>query len=102
MLDKPHINRIDDEIITRIKESKFLVVDYTGQNNGAYYEAGFARGIGIKVISTCNKDEIDNNKLHFDTRQYNTIPWENDNLDDFINVLQFYIEANIGKGNYKK
>ena len=101
MWEKPHINKIDDEIISLIKGSKFVVVDYTEQNNGAYYEAGFARGFGIKVVSTCNKEEIENDKLHFDTRQYNTIPWEKDKPDEFINLLQFYIEANIGKGNYK-
>ena len=102
MWNKPHINKIDDEIIAEIKGSKFLVVDYSGQNNGAYYEAGFARGYGLKVVSTCKKEEIDNSDLHFDTRQYNTIPWEKSKPEEFMKLLQFYIEANIGRGNYKK
>ena len=41
---------------------------------GVYYEAGFARGLGIPVISTCREDE--RGKLHFDTRQYNHIFWK--------------------------
>lgn len=71
---KEHNNKIDDEIIAEIKNSAFLIADFTGQRGGVYYEAGFAKGLGIPVIWTCKKDEID--KVHFDTRQFNHITWE--------------------------
>jgi hypothetical protein len=38
---------------------------------GVYFEAGLAQGLGLPVIWTVHKDNVDN--LHFDTRQYNHI-----------------------------
>jgi len=68
-----HNQKIDDRIVAEIRRSGLVVADFTGQRGGVYYEAGFARGLGIPVISTCREDEKD--KLHFDTRQYNHIIW---------------------------
>jgi len=70
-----HNDKIDDRIIAEIRQSGLIVADFTGQRGGVYYEAGFAKGLGIPVIWTCHKDEVDD--LHFDTRQYNHIVWEN-------------------------
>ena len=69
-----HVNRIDDEIIAQIRRSKFLVADLTGHRNGVYFEAGFMLGLGRPVIWLCNESEFD--KVHFDTRQYNTIKYQ--------------------------
>lgn len=71
---KEFLGDIVDEIIAEIRESRFIVADFTGQRQGVYYEAGYARGMGLPVILTCRKDEIQN--LHFDTRQQNHIDWE--------------------------
>lgn len=68
-----HNQKIDDRIVAEIRRSGLVVADFTGQRGGVYYEAGFARGLGLPVISTCREDEKD--KLHFDTRQYNHILW---------------------------
>ena len=68
-----HNEKIDDRIIAEIRKSGILVADFTGQRNGVYFEAGFAMGLGIPVIWTCRENEI--KKLHFDTRQYNHITW---------------------------
>jgi hypothetical protein len=70
---KEHNNEIPDEIIAEIRNSQFMVADFTGQRLGVYYEAGFAMGLGRKVIWCCRKDEID--KLHFDTNHKNHIDW---------------------------
>lgn len=70
-----HNGKIDDFIIAHIRRSGLLVADFTGQLGGVYFEAGFAMGLGIPVIWTCRKTDID--ELHFDTRQYNHIDWEN-------------------------
>lgn len=69
-----HNEKICDRIITEIKQSSLLVADFTGQRGGVYFEAGFAMGLGIPVIWTCSKKDIEN--LHFDTRQYNHIVWK--------------------------
>jgi hypothetical protein len=89
-----HVNRIDDEIIARIRQSKFVVADFTGQRNGVYFEAGFMLGLGRPVVWLCNKSEID--KVHFDTRQYNTIVYAD--VEELKSKLQFRIEAIMGKG----
>ena len=69
-----HNGKIDDRIIAEIRKSGLLVADFTGVRGGVYFEAGFAMGLGIPVIWTCRKDYT--KELHFDTRQYNHIEWE--------------------------
>ncbi len=100
---KPHANKIDDEIIAEIRRSRFLVADFThgkdGARGGVYYEAGFAHGLDLPVIFLCRNDMID--KLHFDTRQYNHIVWENNELDELCKNLTNRIEAVIGEGPNK-
>lgn len=98
---KEHNNKIDDEIIAEIKRSRFLIADFTqgetGARGGVYYEAGFAHGLNIPVIFTCKKDAIDS--VHFDTRQYNHIIWENSK--DLRTRLAQRISAVIGDGPLK-
>lgn len=71
---KEHNDMIDDQIIAEIRASTAVIADFTGDRAGAYFEAGFARGLGKPVIWTCRKDW--HSKLHFDTRQFNHIIWE--------------------------
>jgi hypothetical protein len=97
---KDHNNRIDDEIVAEIRKSKFVVADLTGKNAGAYFEAGFAMGLGKPVIWTCQQSEIDAGNVHFDTRQYSIVSWDPDNLADFATRLTQRIEATIGRGKY--
>ncbi len=94
-----HNNRIDDEIIAMIRRSRFLVAEFTDQRGGVYFKAGFARSLGLEVIWICPRNELKN--VHFDTRQYNFITWEDGNLEDLRKALQYRIEATIGRGNYK-
>jgi hypothetical protein len=89
-----HVNRIDDEIIARIRRSKFLVADFTGQRNGVYFEAGFMLGLGRPVIWLCSESDLED--VHFDTRQYNTIVYKE--VEELRSQLQFRIEAIMGKG----
>jgi nucleoside 2-deoxyribosyltransferase len=66
-----HAERIDDFIISQIRRCRFLVADFSGQRNGVYFEAGFALGLGRRVIWMCDDSERD--EVHFDTRQFNHI-----------------------------
>lgn len=95
---KFNVNKIDDEIIAEIRRSRFLVADFTQGDDGArgsvYYEAGFASGLGIPVIYLCRKDQKD--KLHFDTRQYYHILWND--ISNLRNDLRTRIQALIGDG----
>ena len=93
---KPHNNKIDDEIVASIRASRFVVADFTGQRGGVYYEAGFARGLGLPVIFMCRK--VDFKKLHFDIRQYNSISWSPEDMDSARTELKNRILATLGQG----
>ncbi len=106
-----HNNKICDEIVAEIRKSRFIVADFSaGQcrkcdeceheadckdkvrpRGGVYFEAGFAMGLGIPVIWTVRKDQIDD--VHFDTRQYNHIVY--DSAEDLRKKLHNRIAATI-------
>lgn len=67
-----HNELITPELLSHIKNSKFVVVDLTHQNNGAYFEEGYAMGLGKTVIQLCKSGT----QLHFDRAQKNTIIWD--------------------------
>ena len=96
-----HIDRIDDLIIAEIRRARFVVADFTqgetGARGGVYYEAGFAHGLDIPVIFTCQEKSIEH--LHFDTRQYNHIVWSDSY--DLKEQLSNRIAAVIGDGPKK-
>ena len=99
---KEHINRIDDEIISEIRRSRYLIADFTCDpakpRGGVYFEAGFAYGLKIPVIWTCRADLIKD--VHFDTRQFNHIVWKDP--DDLYGKLFNRIGAVIGHGPLTK
>lgn len=76
-------------------------MDFTDNNEGAYFEAGFAQGFGLEVIRACNKNWFEEkdaygnnvNHLHFDINHYNFILWENES--DYKNKLVANIKATI-------
>lgn len=95
---KEHANKIDDEIVAEIRNSRFIVADFTSESDkprgGVYFEAGFAMGLNKPVIWTCREDMI--NQVHFDTRQFNHITWTD--MDEFKSKLKNRIGAVIGAG----
>ena len=88
-----HGENIIFKIMAEIKNSRFVVADLTGQNNGVYFEAGYGLGLGLPVIWTIRKDDVKN--VHFDTAQYNQIRWES--AEELKDALFDYISAIIGK-----
>jgi hypothetical protein len=71
---------IDDRLRVEIRQARFLVADLTHKNSGAYWEAGYAEGLGKPVIYTCRKDIFDNEETrpHFDTNHHLTVLWRSD------------------------
>lgn len=84
-----HNDFITPELLKHIRDSKFVVVDLTHKNNGAYFEEGYAMGLGKPVIQLCKKDV----QLHFDIAQKNTIIWQTE--DDIPERLRNRIKATI-------
>jgi nucleoside 2-deoxyribosyltransferase len=91
----PHADRIDTRIMSEIKRSRFMVADVTEQRPGVYFEAGYALGIGQKVIWSVREDEMD--KVHFDTRQYNHIIWKQP--ADLAEKVRHFVRAIVGEGS---
>jgi hypothetical protein len=97
-----HTNLIDDEIITNIRKSKFVIADFTYNSPGVYYESGCARALNMPVINLCNKEcfESEENKVHFDTNHHPFLLWDWDNGEELCNQLKVKIEATMGRGDY--
>lgn len=74
-----------------ISRSKFVVVDITYPNYGAYYEAGYAEALGKEVIICCRDTDF---KPHFDIAQKSAIVWKDEN--DLEERLYRRIEATVG------
>ncbi|MDR2707589.1 MAG: nucleoside 2-deoxyribosyltransferase [Nitrososphaerota archaeon] len=79
-----HNKQIVPEMLYEIKQSNFVVAEFTGHNNGVYYEAGYAAGLGKEVIHVCNKGMFKKTG-HFDIQQKDTILWEKS--EDICNKL---------------
>jgi hypothetical protein len=93
--DAPSAGLIDDRLRVEILTSRFLVVDLTHGNRGAYWEAGYAEGLGKPVIYTCEKAAFSNGKSHFDTNHHLTVIWDQNDLDAAARVMQATIRATL-------
>lgn len=91
-----HNQSINDYIIGQIKGCRFLVSDFTRQSQGVYFEAGLALGLGRNVIWMCS--EKDRANLHFDTRHYNHILYDDADLATGMEKLKNRILALEGPG----
>lgn len=110
-----HNHQIVPEMLRLIKESRFLIMDITYPNFGAYYEAGYAQGLGKEVIVTCCEDNFNQkdfeceyklkddgncwyketmSKPHFDIAQKQILVWKD--FDDLAHKLSEWIKFIIG------
>jgi nucleoside 2-deoxyribosyltransferase len=114
-----HNDLIIDKILSSINSSRFVIADFTGNRAGVYYEAGYARGLNIPVIYTCNNSWFNANhsttitvpidsssqsveveasfgtQIHFDLLQQNFLLWENG--EDLKEKLINRINATINR-----
>lgn len=97
LTDKPKAGLIDDRLRVEIRTSSLVIADLSYENNGAYWEAGMAEGLGIPVIYSCEKSVFDNEetKPHFDTNHYSTLIWENDKFSEAKEKLIIMIRATL-------
>ena len=93
--EKEHNNQIVPEIFFEIERSKFVVVDVTYPNYGAYYEAGYAQALGKQVIICCREQEFKSNdsRPHFDISQKSMIVWKDE--ADLVVRLKKRIESTV-------
>ncbi len=117
---------IMEQVVSLIRDSRFVVADFTcrpeiansgvkvegGVRGGVYWEAGMAYGMGKPVVQTCEKNDEARRRIHFDLAQYNTIFWESRELStdvrdlsqpipnpNFAEKLALRILATVGRGS---
>ena len=101
-----HGKQIVPEMLRLIRDTRFMIMDITDPNFGAYFEAGYAQGLGKEVIITCSsaifnknwsdekltQEYIKAHKPHFDIAQRQILIWDDDadltyKLEKWINSI---------------
>jgi hypothetical protein len=80
---------VDAVIEDEIRRCRFLIADLSDSNAGAYWEAGFAEGLGKPVIYICKA----NCEVHFDTDHRHTVRWDLSDLDQTAKKLKAVIRT---------
>ncbi|MFA6468217.1 MAG: hypothetical protein WCW35_04905 [Bacteroidota bacterium] len=91
--ERPEAGLIDNRLRVDIRNCRFLLADVTNENKGAYWEAGYAEGLGKQVIYLCDKKDFDAKKVHFDVNHHTTIIWDEADLDTAAENLKATIRA---------
>jgi hypothetical protein len=87
---------IDAVIEDEIRRCRFLIADLSDDNAGAYWEAGFAEGLGKPVIYICRAKTGDTEKpTHFDTSHRHTVRWDLASLDETARNLKAVIRNTL-------
>ena len=83
MRDVAQAGVIDNIMRVQIRDSAFVIADLTHDNHGAYWEAGYAEGLGKPVVYICERTKFERDGSHFDTNHCTTIPWSRDDPERF-------------------
>jgi hypothetical protein len=97
--DEPRAGLIDDRLRLDIRTSRFMIADLSHANKGAYWEAGFAEGLGRPVIYTCKKSVFEDvnpdMRPHFDTNHRLIVLWDPSNLQSAFEQLTTTIRVTL-------
>lgn len=91
---------IDNRMRVELRTSRFVVCDLTHANLGAYWEAGFAEGLGRPVFYICRQDQDGDRftfagRPHFDVNHQLIIPWRADDPAAGMQQLKDAIRATL-------
>ena len=87
MRDVSQAGVIDNIMRIQIRDAAFVIADLTHDNHGAYWEAGYAEGLGKPVIYICEQTKFDKEKSHFDTNHCTTVLWSRNDAEGFREKL---------------
>jgi len=93
--DQQGAGLIDDQIRVKIRTSRFIIADLSDHNNGSYWEAGFAEGLGKPVIYTCEQQRFKEGETHFDTNHHLTVMWDRSKPSEAADQLKATIRATL-------
>jgi hypothetical protein len=90
---------IDNRMRVEIRTSRFVICDLSDGNRGAYWEAGFAEGIGRPVFYLCRADVHDsddrNTRPHFDAAHQVIVKWNPADPGPAMEELKALIRATL-------
>ena len=88
---------IDAIIEDEIRRCRFMVADLSNKNDGAYWEAGFAEGLGKPVIYICRAADESGEEIatHFDANHRHTVKWDQAAPEDFATRLKAVIRNTL-------
>jgi hypothetical protein len=93
---EPMAGNIHSRLEVEIRNARFVVAELSHHNNGAYWEAGFARGLDKPVIYMYNKEVGGSDKPpHCDVRSDHYITWEQDKPQKAADDLKAVIRATL-------
>ena len=100
MRDVAQAGVIDNIMRAQIGGAAFIIADLSHDNLGAYWEAGYAEGLGKPVIYICERSKFEDKdrQPHFDTNHCTTIPWSTDDPDKFSQELIATLRRSLDDG----
>ncbi len=97
MRDRRKAGILDEIMRRRIRDAKFVIVDLTHDNSGAYWEAGYAEGLDKPVIYICEKEKFERDRTHFNTNHCATVLWSRDDDEGFRQELTEIILGSLNE-----
>ena len=97
MRDRKKAGILDEIMRGRIRDAKFVIVDLTHDNSGAYWEAGYAEGLDKPVIYICEKEKFERDRTHFNTNHCATVLWSRDDDEGFRQELTEIILGSLNE-----
>ena len=91
----PKAGNLHARLEVEIRASRFVIAELSHHNNGAYWEAGFARGLGKPVIYMYNKRIGGRERPHFDVGSDYIVFWEEDEQKEAAEELKAVIRATL-------
>jgi nucleoside 2-deoxyribosyltransferase len=92
---EPKAGNLHARLEVEIRTARFVVAELSHSNNGAYWEAGFARGLGKPVIYMFNRTIGKSDRPHFDVGSDLYVPWEQDKPQKAADGLKAVIRSTL-------
>jgi hypothetical protein len=93
--DNPQAGNLHARLEAEIKNARFVVAELSHSNNGAYWEAGFAKGLGKPVIYMYSKRIGGQEKPHFDVGSDQIIFWDEEKPEQAAQSLKDIIRNTL-------
>lgn len=97
MRDVSKAGIIDNIMRVQIRDSAFVIADLTHDNLGAYWEAGYAEGLGKPVVYICERTKFERDGSHFDTNHCMTVPWSSNDPEGFGKELIATLQRSLAR-----